>query len=138
MWPQQIGGIAPPAEVGLTAARYRSGVWGRALRRAGLEGQRLDGDRGVSDSTGERITVIGRWRLISLAAGSPSSTGILKGAAGPPAARKNNEPGDYNGLMPPDARTIRGNPFDSTEPFRLYRFVLFRHIGRDRQLASRR
>jgi hypothetical protein len=118
--------------------RYRKGAWGRVPRRAGLEGERLDGDCGMSDTTGERITGTGRWRLIPLAAGHPSSTGILKGAAGPPAARKNNEPGDYNGFTPLDARTICGNPFDSAESFRLYGFIPFRHVGRSRPMASRR
>jgi hypothetical protein len=128
--------IAVHARVVRTAAHYRSGVWCR-VPRAGLEGQRLDGDCGVSDTTAERITGTGRRRLISFAADRSSSTGILKGAAGPPAARKNNELGGYNALAPPDARAIRGNPFDSTESFRLYLFILIRHIGRDRQLASR-
>jgi hypothetical protein len=51
------------------AARYRSGDRGSVLRRAGLEGERLDGNCGMSDTTGERITGTGRRRLISLAAG---------------------------------------------------------------------
>ena len=70
---------------GRTAARYRSGVRSRVLRRAGLEGQGLDGGSGVSDTAGERITDTGRWRLISLAAGRPSSTGL---EGGKPARRR--------------------------------------------------
>jgi hypothetical protein len=42
----------------------------------------------MSDTTGERITGTGQWRLSSFAAGRLSSTGILKGGSQPAGGAK--------------------------------------------------